>query len=184
MTTYAPKLPHSEAVTLDAKKTALLVLDLSELLADPKEACSRLVPGMTRFLDKARAADVFIAYTISASLKGTPIGHVYSGFGRKQSEPVIYPDGFDKFTGGELQGLLTTRNLETLIITGYRSNIAVLYTATKAARELHYRVVIPVDGIAALTDYEQEYTLFQFTVLPAGADKQFTFSTLDTINFK
>ncbi|MEE8472993.1 MAG: isochorismatase family protein [Dehalococcoidia bacterium] len=184
MTTHSPKPPRPEAVTLDAGKTALLVLDLSEQLADPQEICSRLVPGITKFLDRARAAGVFIAFTISASLRGTPTGHVYSGFGRKPSEPVIYPDGFDKFTSGELQGLLTERNLDTLIIAGYRSNISVLNTATRATRELHYRVVIPVDGVVALTEYEQEYTLFQFTVLPAGAAERFTFSTLDTINFK
>ena len=184
MTTHAPKLPQPEAVTVDAKKTALLVLDLTELCADPKEACSRLAPGITKLLDRARAAGVFIAYTVSAHLKGTPEGEVYSGFERRPSEPVVYPDAFDKFAGGELQGLLEPRNIDTLIITGYRSNISVLNTATKATRELHYRVIIPMDGIAALTDYEQEYTLFQFTVLPARAAQHFTFTTLDMIAFQ
>ncbi len=185
MTSYAPKLPYPEAVALNAKKTALLVLDITELFcADHKETCSRLVPGITKLLDKARSASVFIAYTVSAALKGKPMGQVYSGFDRRLSEPVIYPDAFDKFASNELHSLLELHNIDTLIITGHRSNIAVLHTATKAARELHYRVIIPIDGIAALTDYEKEYTLFHFTVLPGGAAQRFTFTTLDMITFQ
>lgn len=97
------------------------------------------------------------------------------------SEPVIYPDGFDKFTGGELQSYLNLYDVDTLIITGYRSNISVLNTATKATRELGYKVIIPMDGITAKTDYEQKYTLFHFTVLPIQAAELFTFTMLDMI---
>jgi nicotinamidase-related amidase len=99
------------------------------------------------------------------------------------SEPVIYPDGFDKFTSGELQDFLKLYDVDTLIITGYRSNISVLNTATKATRELKYKVIIPIDGIAAKTEYEQEYTLFHFTVLPDQAAKLFSFTMLDMIEF-
>ena len=178
-----PKLPEPKPVTLDPKTTALLVLDLSELCADPKEACHKLVPGMTNLLAKARDAGVFIAYTVVAHFEGKPMGKVFSGFNQQPSEPVFAPEGYNKFLGGELQGVLEPRGIDTLIITGFRSNIAVLYTATHAARILGYKVVIPVDGLAALTDYEYEYTLFQLTVLPGGAAEQFTFTTLDMASF-
>ena len=178
------KLPEPKPVTLDAKATALLVLDLSELCADPNEACHKLVPGMTRFLAKARDAGVFTAFTVVAGFEGKPMGKVFSGFNQQPSEPVFAPAGYNKFFGGELQSVLEPRGINTLIITGYRSNIAVMYTATEAARLFGYKVVIPVDGIAALTDYEYEYTLFQFTVLPGGAADQFAFTTLDMVSFK
>jgi len=184
MSTPEPILPKAEPVTIAADKSALLVLDLGQRCADPEQPCHKLVPGITRFLERARAAGIPIIFTISARLKGTPDGQVYSGFKRRPSEAVIFPDGFDKFTGGELQSLLRLYDVDTLIITGYRSNVAVLYTVTKAAREFNYEVVIPIDGIAALTDYEQQYTLFQFTVLPAGAAQHFTFTTLDMISFQ
>jgi len=104
--------------------------------------------------------------------------------GRRLSEPVIYPDGFDKFTNGELQGYLKLYDVDTLIITAYRSNISVLNTGTKATRELKYKVIIPIDGIAAKTEYEQEYTLFHFMVLPNHAVYLFSFTALDMIDFR
>jgi hypothetical protein len=32
---------------------------------------------------------------------------------RKESEPVIYPDAFDKFAGGELQSFLKEKGAKT-----------------------------------------------------------------------
>lgn len=183
MTAEKPKLPVPQPIALDPRKTAILVLDLTELCADPKEICSRLAPGMVGFLSKARKAGVFIAYTVMGALKGKPAGREYSGFNRAPSEPVFFPDGFNKFLGGEIENAIKPRGIDTLVMTGYRSNIAVLYTATHAARPLKYKVVIPVDGIAANSDYEYDYTLFQFTVLPGGASDLFTFTTLDGISF-
>jgi nicotinamidase-related amidase len=106
-----------------------------------------------------------------------PEGQVYTGLKRRPCEPAIYPDGFDKFTGGELQSYLRLYNVDTLIITGYRSNISILHTATKATRELHYKVIIPIDGIT-------EYTLFHFSVLPEEASSLFSYTLLDLIGFR
>ena len=185
MTTPKPISPQTKPVTLTAEKSALLVLDLTETCADPNHPSHKLVPGMSKFLDRARAAGMLIVFTASHSLKGKPAGQVYSGFSRRLSEAVLYPDGFDKFSGGELQSLLKLyEDIDTLIITGCRSNICVLHTAIKAARELSYNVVIPIDGLAALTDYEQQYALYHFTVLPARTAQRFTFTTLDMINFQ
>jgi nicotinamidase-related amidase len=139
---------------------------------------------MTKFLKRVREAGMPIIYTISARSRGTPNGEVCSALDRKLSEPVIYPDGFDKFTNGELLSFLKLYDVDTLIITGYRSNVSVLNTATKATRELKYQVIIPVDGIGAKTDYEQQYTLFHFTVLPDQAARLFHFSMLDMIHFR
>ena len=179
-----PKLPEPEPVTVDVNKTAVLVLDGSQRWGNPELPCNRLIPGIPRFLDRAREVGLPIVYTVSFRNKGTPEGEVYTGLDRKPSEPVIYPDSFDKFAGGELQTYLGFYGVESLIVTGYRSNICVLHTATTAARELKYKVVIPVDGMAALSQYEQDYTLFHFTVLPKQAARLFSFTTLEMIGFE
>jgi len=179
----SPKLPQPEPITVDVKKTAVLVLDGSQRWSNPEQPCHKLVPGMAKFLERAREVGMPIIYSISARSKGTPEGEVCSALGRRLSEPVIYPDGFDKFTSGELKAFLDLYDIDTLIITGYRSNISVLNTATKATRELHYKVIIPIDGMTAKTEYEQEYTLFHFTVLPDQAARLFRFSMLDMIQF-
>lgn len=179
-----PILPEAKPVTITVAKSALLVLDGSQRWGNPELACHKLGPGMKKFLDRAREVGLPIIYSISARQRGKPEGQVYSLLNRRPSEPVIYPDAFDKFAGGELQSFLNLYNTDTLIITGYRSNICVLHTATKATRELKYEVIIPIDGMAAKTEYEQEYTLFHFTVLPSQASKLFTFTMLDMISFQ
>jgi nicotinamidase-related amidase len=179
-----PNRPEPKPVALDSKTTAILVLDLSTRCHDPKQICSKLMPVMAEFLEKARAAAVPIVYSVSASAKGTPLGEVATPLKRKESEAVIYPDGFDKFMGGELQALLKEKGAKTLIITGSSTNTAVLYTATTAARTHRYNIVIPMDGVNANTRYEQEYSIHQFTVMPGGANKQFQFTNLSMITFK
>ena len=47
-----------------------------------------------------------------------------------------------------------------------------------------YDVVIPMDGMNARLDYEQEYTFHQFTVLASNANKRFQFTRLGMISFK
>ncbi len=177
-------LPEPKPITLRADKSAVLVLDGSRRWGDPELPCHQLVPGIRCLLDRARDAGIPIIYTVSHRKRGTPEGEVYSGLARKPSEPVIYPDSFDKFAGGELQSYLGLYGVDTLIVSGYRSNICVLHTATTAARELKYKVVIPVDGMAALSQYEQDYTLFHFTVLPKQAARLFSFTTLEMIGFE
>lgn len=179
----APDLPQPEAVAVNADKTAVLVLDGSNRWGNPELPCHKRVPGMKRFLQKTRSMGLPIIFTVSFQKKGTLEGEIYAGFEKKGSEPVIYPDGFDKFTNGELQSYLSPKGVDTLIITGYRANVCVLHTATTAAREYKYRVVLPLDGMAAKTDYEYEYTLVHFHVLPKQASKRFSFTMLDLIDF-
>ncbi len=184
MSTPEPILPQAEPVTVTTEKTALLVLEISQLAADPEYPAHRLLPGITKFLGRARAAGIPIAFTIPSTWKGKPYAQVYSGFEKRPSEALFFPSGFDKFSSGEIQSLLKLYDIDTLIMTGCRSNVALLYTATRAAQEFKYKVVIPIDGIAAPTDYEQQYALFHFTVLPGEAPQHFTFTMLDMISFQ
>jgi len=173
----------TKPVTIDVKKSALLVLELSQYLEDPEYFASPLVPGVTKLLEKARAAGILIAFTVPHPFKGTPHGQVYSGFKRRPCEPVFFPPGFDKFADGQLQSLLSLYDIKTLVITGCKANMAILYTASRAVIEYNYNVVIPVDGLAVATEYEKKYTLYQFRAYPAGFPKFFTFTKLDMISF-
>lgn len=179
-----PNRPEPKPVTLDGKTTAVLVLDLNARCHDPKQVCSELMPALGPFLEKARAAAVPIIYSVSASAKGTPLGEVATPLKRRETEPVIYPDAFDKFVGGELLTLLKERGAKTLVVTGASTNAAVLYTATTAARMHRYNIIVPVDGVIAQSQYEQEYSFHQFTVLPSNANKLFQFTSLALISFR
>jgi nicotinamidase-related amidase len=183
MTQEGPNRPQPESLKLDSNRTAIVVLDLSARCENPEEVCSQLMAPLARFLATARKTSVPILYTISAAARGTPLGEVAAPLKRRQSEPVLYPDAFDKFMGGELKAELDKANCRSIVIVGSATNFAVLYTATTAARIYRYDVVIPLDGVNAKRKYEHEYAIHQMTILPASAHKQFRFTKLEMIEF-
>ncbi len=183
MAQEGPNRPEPQPLKLDVKTTSIVVLDLSRRCENPQEVCSKLMLPLAEFLGRARQASVPILYTISAAGKGTPLGEVAAPLKRKESEPVLYPDAFDKFTDGELKAELDKRNCRSLVIVGSATNFAVLYTATTAARMFRYDVVIPLDGVNAKRNYEHEYAIHQMTILPASAHRQFRFTQLRMIDF-
>jgi nicotinamidase-related amidase len=172
-------------VILNPLKTAFLVLEISQHVEDPEYFGSPIVPGVTKLLEKARAAGVLTVFTVPLPFKGTYFGQVYQGLQRRPCEPVFSPPAFDKWGGGQLRTLLSLyEEIDTLLIVGCKANMAILITATRAVTEYNYNLVIPVDGIAAPTEYEKEYTLYEFRAYPAGFPKKFTFTKMDMIDFK
>lgn len=178
-----PNRPDPKPISLDRRSTAVVVLDMSTRCHDPKDVCSKLLQPLGEFLERARNFGIPIIFTVSASAKGTPLAEVATALKRRATEPVIYPDAFDKFTGGELHAFLTRVGAKTLIVVGSSTNIAVLYTSSTAARVYNFRIVLPLDGVNTRTEYEHEYSLHQFTVLPHDANKRFHFTNLSTISF-
>ena len=179
-----PNRPEPQPLQLGSKTTSIVVVDLSRRCENPQEVCSKLMIPLAEFLDRARQASVPILYTISAAGKGTPLGEVAAPLKRRESEPVLYPDAFDKFMGGALKAELDKRHCCSLIIVGSATNFAVLYTATTAARIFRYDVIIPLDGVNAKRNYEHEYAIHQMTILPASAHKQFRFTKLGMITIE
>jgi nicotinamidase-related amidase len=183
MTQEGPNRPEPQPLKLDSKTTVIAVLDLSVRCEDSNEVCNKLMRPLGEFLERARQAVVPILYTISATGKGTPLGEAAAPLKRRASEPILYPDAFDKFMGGELKAEMDKRNCRSLVIVGSATNFAVLYTATTAARIYKYEVIIPIDGVNAKRNYEHEYAIHQMTILPASAHKQFRFTKLGMIEF-
>jgi nicotinamidase-related amidase len=167
---------------LDAATTAVVVLDLNKSSYDPKHPSYPLFEPARDFLERARSASVPIVFTVVVWEKDTPAGAVADPLGRRESEPVLYPNGYDKFVDGDLQNFLQRWGSKNLVFLGGSANFALLYTATTAVRTYGYSVVIPMDGIYARSTYEMEYSLYQFTVLPRVANK-FRFTKLASIEF-
>jgi len=102
---------------------------------------------------------------------------------RKETEPIFYPDAYDKLAGGEVQNVLSKNGIKNVILVGSGANIAVLYTATTAARVYRYNVIIPVDGVIVRGQYEREYAFHHLCILPANTSKLIRFTTLSDITF-
>jgi nicotinamidase-related amidase len=181
---HGPNLPPPRPVTLDRSSTAIAVLDLTAKCDDPKQACSLIIPGVGTMLDRARAADVPVIMTGTILEKGIPSGRAAAGLSRRESEPFLFPDGFDKFCDAEFRGFFATRPIEHIVMVGSSTHICIMYTATAAARLYGYNVVIPVDGVNTANPYEHDYALHQLSVLPAGTNKRIQFTTLEGINFR
>jgi nicotinamidase-related amidase len=176
-----PNKPIPQEVSVDSKTTALLVLDLNARCENPEEPCHKLIEPVAKFLDRARQAKMFVVYTVADRYKGTTDARMPHAFKQQSDEPVIFPHAFDKFYSGELQPMLQARGIKTVIVCGAASNQAVMYTATAAVRPFGYDAVIPVDGLIARGEYEHEFTLHQFTILPGGAAQKFTITQFDKI---
>jgi nicotinamidase-related amidase len=124
---------------------------------------------------------MFIKHAAAGRYKDTPKARMPHAFKQRPDEPTIFPPAFDKFCSGEMQPMLQQRGIKTVICCGASSNQAVMYTATAAVRPLGYTCVIPVDGLIVRGDYEHEFTLYQFTILPGGAAEKFWITEFDKI---
>lgn len=177
-----PNKPEFVDIDVDPKTTAFLVLDLNARCEDPKERCHELIEPVAEFLARARKARMLVAYTVADRYRGTALERMPHAFKQLPDEPVFFPAAFDKFYGGDLHPLFQQKGIKTLIIAGAASNQAVLYTATAAVRPFGYDVIIPEDGLIARSDYEHEFTLHQFTILPAGAAQKFKITQFSKIS--
>lgn len=150
------------------------MLDLGRRCTEPEQVCTRLIPGVGAFLETAREAGVAIAFTNSLNVRSTPDGEIAPGLRRRESEPVLFPDHYDKFHGGELYDFLRANGCTTLVLCGSSTNVCILYTATTAMRQHGLEVVIPLDGVNAKSRYRHGYALHQLANLNVSSLVRFT----------
>src|SRR6266481_311797 len=63
----APAIPAPATVTLDAKTTALVVLDVTNPTCTTRPACNDSIPALQALIKKARDASVPVVYTNTAA---------------------------------------------------------------------------------------------------------------------
>jgi len=196
-TVTVPEYEVQEKVTLEASKTALIIVDMQNDFANPKgslyvPSTKEVIPNIKRLLDRARKAGVFIVFTQDwhpkddPEFKIWPVHAVRGTWGSKiikelkprKEEEQIHKLRYDAFYGTSLDHILRLHGIENVIVTGTVSNICVLHTVGSAALRW-YKVIVPMDGIAPLTKFDQEATLRQVSFLYRG-----TITKTDGITFK
>jgi hypothetical protein len=138
-----PTVPAPAPVTLDAKTTAYLVLDLTSVLCAPQPACLATLPAAAGLLTKARNAGALVVYSETP----TPGSTVLPEVAPRPGEPKVTGRA-DKFFGTALDEILKSKGIKTAVIVGTAANGAVLYTAF-GANLRGYTVVVATDGISA-----------------------------------
>lgn len=185
-TIEVPKYEIKDSVYLNPKETALLVIDMQYDFAHPKgnlyvPSTKDVIPKIKELLRSARKAGVLVIYTQDWHTKNDPefkiwpVHAVRNTMGAeiikelkpKKNELRIKKMRYDAFYGTSLDYILRTRGIKNVIIVGTVSNICVLETASSAAMRW-YKVILPIDCIAPLSDFGQELTIWQVYFLYKG----------------
>lgn len=191
-----PEYKVVERIQLDPKKTAIIVVDMQNDFAHPNgklyvPSTRNIIDPIRKLLDKAREKGVRIFYTQDWHRKddiefeiwgehavaGTWGAEIIEELAPKEEDFLIKKLRYDAFFGTPLDHILRIFKIESLIVVGTVANICVLHTAGSAAL-LGYKIIVPIDGISALTDFDFEAALRQIDFLYKG-----TLTKVDGIEF-
>ncbi len=181
-----PPYSVEQDVTVDPKTTALIVVDMQNDFVKPGgalvvEAAAANIPAIRRLLGLARAQDIRVFYTQDTHQEEDPEfsiwgRHVLEGswgwqiideLAPRPGERVIRKPRYDGFFGTPLDHELRLAGTETVVVCGTVANICVLHTAGSAALR-GYRVILPIDGISALTPFDLQAAIRQVSFLYRG----------------
>ena len=182
-----PEIPWQSRVELPARSSAVIVVDMQNDFV--KEGGTLVVPGaaatlvcLQSLLARARQAGVPIAYTQDSHFAGDPEWEIWprhcevdswgweivEEVAPQQEDLVCQKSRYDGFYGTWLEHYLANVwKVRNLVIVGTVSSICVLHTAASAGLRW-YSVVVPADGVSALTEFDQALTLRQVSWLYTG----------------
>jgi len=182
-----PDIVYKKKVVLPAAKTAMIVGDMQNdfVRADGKlfvPAAPETIPHIKRLLEAAREAKVRIAHTQDTMLEDDPEFKIWGEhclintkgweiideLAPRPDELVCMKNRYDGFYGTWLGHVLSyVWRVEHVVVVGTVSNICVLHTVSSAAQRL-FHVVVPANGISALTEFDQAMTLRQISTIYDG----------------
>ncbi len=193
-----PMYPVAGRVVLDPHRAAVVVVDMQNDFVKPEgklyvSSAQQAVEPIARLLARARQAGALIIYTQDQHGEDDPEyriwgEHVKAGtwgveiipeLAPQPGDEVVSKPRYDAFYASRMEDLLRSRpQVDTLVITGTVTNICVLHTAGSAALRW-YKVIVPRDAVAALSEFDQEAALHQIDFLYKG-----TITTVDAITFE
>jgi len=181
-----PQIEIKDEVKLPSKETAVLVIDMQNDFVHEKgslrvPAAASTVPKIKNLLSRARNSGVLVIYTKDTHYENDPEYRIWGVHVKKntwgweiidelrptENDIVIEKTRYDAFYGTPLDDILRTNDIKTLVVVGTVANICVLQTAASAAMRW-YRVVVPIDGISALNDFDLWLTLRQIDFVYKG----------------
>ncbi len=185
-TVEVPPIELIENIELSSTKTAIVVVDMQNDFVHPKGAIfvkgsDKIIANIKRLIESAREKNVRIIYTMDTHTQDDPEFKIWprhaveNTWGWKivdELEPrkediIIRKIRYDAFFGTPLDHLLRIYGIEYLVLCGVVANICVLHTAGSAALN-GYKIVLPVDAIAAITDFDYYVALRQISFLYKG----------------
>ena len=182
-----PEIPFKTTVELPAHESAVIVVDMQNDFVKPNgtlvvPAAIETVGAIQQLLANARAQGVRVAYTQDTHYEGDREWSIWPEHCRAntwgwqiidelapQADELVCPKSrYDGFYDSSLDHYLTrVWHVKHLVIVGTVSSICVLHTAASAGLRW-FHVVVPANGVSALTDFDQALTLRQVSWLYVG----------------
>jgi nicotinamidase-related amidase len=176
-----PPPPQLKPVTLDAKTTALLVMDFTVQTCTParRPRCAASVPKVKKFVEEARAKGALIIYSVA--VPKSVAGDILQELTPAAGEQVLPPLGPDKFINSDLEKTLHDKGIKTVVAMGTQAQTSVLHTGGEAALR-GFKVVVPVDAMSADDLFPELYTAWHLANA-ARISNLVTLTKLDMIGF-
>ena len=151
-TIQMPPPPTLKPVTVDPKSTALFLFDFMTENCGQRPRCVEAVPTLKALHDRARAANMLVAYTLPGGGK-----IIDQGIAPRDGEVVDQKAGGpDKFLGDDLDQRLKDHGIKTVILCGTSAQGVGLGTGAGAAQRGYY-VIYPVDCMASESAFREGY---------------------------
>lgn len=182
-----PEITFKRSVKLPAQRSAVIVVDMQNDFVTP--GGSLVVPDaqasvavIGELVTRARKAGARIAFTQDTHMEGDKEWTIWPEHCRagswgwqiidaltpQQEDLVCQKSRYDGFYGTSLDHYLSrVWQVEHLVIVGTVSSICVLHTAASAGLRW-FHVIVPADGVSALTEFDQALTLRQVSWLYTG----------------
>jgi nicotinamidase-related amidase len=163
------------------RRVALVVIDLQTAVFEdpagpPVFDAATLLANARALVDAARSGGVPVVYVQHCGRagdefeEGRPGWYIYEPIAPRPGEPVVRKHESDAFAGTELQEVLESLSVRSLVITGAQSEHCVAATCRRAV-QLSYEVILASDGHstwASTTQTAPEIIAEQNTTLGAG----------------
>jgi nicotinamidase-related amidase len=128
--------------------------------------CVAALPAIKKLLGEARAAKVAVIYSLPPN---TATADIITDVAPAADEPSVQ-SGVDKFFKTNLEQILKDKGIQTIILVGTSAEGLVVYTGGGAAlRGLN--VVVPVDAMASVEPFAEQYVAWHMTHAPIISPK-------------
>lgn len=174
----APAAPALKSVTVDAKTTALLLLDFINPNCTNRPRCMANLPAMKKLLTEARAKGVMVVFSVAGAATSA---NILPDVAPIAGEPVV-KSSVDKFLGTDLDKMLKDKGIQTVIANGTGAHGALLYTASAAAVR-GFNVIVPVDGMTSENLYFEQVSAWLLANGTGGIGPKVTLTRSDMIKF-
>lgn len=181
-----PQYKIVDRIKLESKNSALIIVDMQNDFANPRgklfvPSSLNTIQPIKTLIEKARKKNALIIYTQDWHSKNDPEfaiwgehavqntwgAEIIEEIKPSENDITIKKLRYDAFYGTPLDHILMLNNIKNVVITGTVANICVLHTAGSAALRW-YKVIVPIDAISALTDFDFNLTLRQIDFLYKG----------------